>query len=443
MFSKILALLSFGVVSSWAMAAGSPVRPIRPIIPNDTYFTSQWNLHNKGPGLTPVGQGEVQGPDHAHIAEAWSLLQELGLVDDVQDVGRSIRLAVIDDGFDLQHEDLKDKFVASKNFGGPVKANNLFSTSPNNFHGTLVTGLAAASADNGKGIVGACPGCRIVAARMGGDKPSGSIEKYYEKIFDWVMEQNPDVINCSWGPDPSMTPEFAQKLIDRLAREGRKGKGTVVVFAAGNTGQDFMWNHFANNSGVITVGASNSKGERHSFSNFGPTMDVLAPTSGGKSKGTQLIDPIWTTDNYVAPDCLAPGSQPSQHCSDMAGWTPYSDMAGGDSWEGRYSDRFSHTSSAAPIVSGVVGLILQANPQLTAGQVQKVLQNSADRIAPADAKYDEDGFSMRYGYGRVNALRAVALAYEMSGKKLSPELRARIDVTSPCTRTSCWKAPYR
>ncbi len=438
MYSKILAMLSLGVVSSVAWAFGSGITPIKPLIPNDTYFTSQWNLHNKGPGMTPMGQGLVQGDDHAHIAEAWGLLQELGLARNVSDIGKTVRLAVIDDGFDLQHEDLKDKFVATRNFGGPVKTNNLFSTSPNNFHGTLVTGLAAAAGNNDKGIVGVCPGCQIVAARMGSEKPAGPIEKYYEKIFDWVMEQKPDVINCSWGPDPSMKPGFAKYLIDRLAREGRDGKGTVVVFAAGNTGQDFTWNHFASYPSVITVGASNSLGQRHAFSNFGPNMDLLAPTSGGKIAGSTYIDPIWTTDNYVAPDCLAPGGKPNAHCSDMAGWTPYSNMAGGDSWEGRYSDRFSHTSSAAPIVSGIVALMLEANPKLRTDEVQSLLQQSADRIAPTDARYDSQGFSMRYGYGRVNALRAVALAYERSGKTLDASLKARIDATSPCTRGNCW-----
>ncbi|HYX34626.1 MAG TPA: S8 family serine peptidase [Oligoflexus sp.] len=443
MYSKIFALLSLGVVSSWAWAAGSAKTHILPLVPNDTYFTSQWNLHNEGPGLTPMGKARVQGNDHAHIGEAWGLLRDLGVVKNVRDIGKTIRLAVIDDGFDLQHEDLKDKFVATKNFGGPVKFNNLFSIAPNNFHGTLVSGLAAASGDNGKGIIGACPGCRIVAARMGGDKPTGSIEDYYEKIFDWVLAQNADVINCSWGPDPSMSPGFAKHLVDRLAREGRKGKGTVVVFASGNTGQDFTWNHFASYPGALTVGASNSLGMRHSFSNFGPNLDLLAPTSGGKGTPTQYIDPIWTTDNYVAPDCLLPGGAPTPACSDQAGWTPFSNMAGGDNWEGRYSNRFSHTSSAAPLVSGVVALVMQANPNLTAGEVQSILQQTADRIAPKDARYDNRGFSMLYGYGRINALRAVAVAYEMGGKSLDDSTRARIDHTSPCTRKNCWDWPLK
>jgi hypothetical protein len=61
--------------------------------------------------------------------------------------------------------------------------------------------------------------------------------------------------------------------------------------------------------------------------------------------------------------------------------------------------------------------MLQTNPELSAHEVQFILQNFADRVAAADARYDAKGFSKHYGYGRVNALRAVALAYEMSGRQ--------------------------
>jgi subtilisin family serine protease len=440
MFARLFALsMTFCTL---AAGAETQLTRINPMAPNDTYFTSQWNLHNKGPGATPMGKGIVSGSDHAHIAEAWGLLHELGLVKSVQDIGKNIRLAVIDDGFDLKHEDLSEKFVAWKNFGDPVLNDNLFSMGPKNFHGTLVTGLAAAIGDNGKGIVGACPGCRLVAARMAADKPSDqTAEEYYQKIFDWVLTQNADVINCSWGPDPTTTPGFAQQLFDRLAREGRGGKGTVVVFASGNSGQDMAWNVFASTPQAIVVAASDSTGKRHGFSNYGSGLDLVAPTSGAVGSSNRYTDPIWTTDNYLAPECLKPGAKPSSGCADKAGWTPNSNVAGGDGWEGKYSYRFSHTSSAAPIVSGVVALMLQANPELSANEVQFILQHSADRVAAADARYDAKGFSNHYGYGRVNALRAVALAYEMSGRDLDATMKTRIDLTSPCTRSNCWALP--
>ncbi len=422
-----LTLLSFLLSASQVTA----VETIPARVANDPYFTSQWNLHNKGPGATPMGKGRIQGSDHAHVAEAWQFIVELRLAGNLPDIGRDIRLGVIDDGFDLQHDDLKEKYVASRNFGGPVLENNLFSlSSPKNFHGTLVSGLAVASGDNGKGIVGACPGCRLVAARMAPETPQGlTTEEYYEQIFAWMLAQKADVINCSWGPDKAMTPGFAEQLMERLAREGRNGKGTIVVFAAGNSGQDFAWNHFASHPAAISVGASNSSGIRHGFSNFGEGLDIMAPTSGGQGNSSQYIDPIWTTDNYLAPDCLKNTAKPSSGCSDKAGWTPNSPVAGGDGWEGRYSYRFSHTSSAAPIISGVAALILHVNPELTAEEVQTILQQTADKIAPKEAKYDANGRSLQYGYGRVNALRAVAKAYESSGRVLTAEQKAGIDQT--------------
>ena len=61
---------------------------------------------------------------------------------------------------------------------------------PTNFHGTMVTGIAAAKVNNGKGIAGACPGCKIIAARMNDKPPSGmSPSIYYEWIFDWVISE--------------------------------------------------------------------------------------------------------------------------------------------------------------------------------------------------------------------------------------------------------------
>ena len=66
----------------------SAVEKIPPLVANDLYFTSQWNLHNKGPGPTPMGKGKIQGSDHAHIAEAWQLIVELGLAKNLSEIGQ-------------------------------------------------------------------------------------------------------------------------------------------------------------------------------------------------------------------------------------------------------------------------------------------------------------------------------------------------------------------
>jgi subtilisin family serine protease len=381
------------------------------LIVNDPYFPDQWNLQNPGPRTNQDQRGRVAGGDSAFIAESWQFILQKGRTGSVAEVGKDVRLAIIDDGFDLQHEEFAGKVVASANFGGPVLDNNLFSNSPRNFHGTLVTGIAAARANNGVGIAGACPGCQLILARMASEPPAGlTKEQYYDRIFDWVLKQKPDIINCSWGPGEADRSGYFEALVEKLTREGRGGKGVIVVAASGNDGGDLAQNNgLAAQPAVIAVGGSNSLGQRHSFGRTGPGLDLLAPTTGGGSAG-KYVDRIFTTDNYLRPDCLKPGQKPSSGCSDQSGWSPQTPMAGGDGWEGRYSYRFSHTSAAAPLVSGVVGLMLAVNPKLTADEVQDILQQSADKIDAAAAQYDPSGFSPTHGFGRINALKAVQMA---------------------------------
>jgi hypothetical protein len=417
-----------------------------PLATDDPYFPDQWTLHNEGDFWTADERGYVGGADHAHVAQAWRLLQELGTAADVAQMGQDVRLAVIDDGFDLAHEDLAGKFAASENFGADdLVSGNLFAnTGTKNLHGTLVTGIAAAVADNGLGLAGACPGCALVAARMAGDPADvgTTSDDYYDLIFGWVMDQGADVINCSWGPDDTLPTTYYDALVTDITTNGRGGLGTTMVFAAGNSGEDFSWNGFASHPNTIAVGASDSFGARYDFSNFGDALDVLAPTSGGEKVSTltssYYVDRIWTTDNFISPSCLGDGEAPSSGCSDDAGWNPDSTMAGGDGWWGRYSYRFSHTSAAAPLVSGIVGLMLHAAPGLTAAQIAQILDATADKVSAADAAYGADGRSTTYGFGRVNALWAVAHAYLLGGGAISDEIREEIEAASPCTQPDCW-----
>ncbi|RYZ72801.1 MAG: hypothetical protein EOP09_02705 [Proteobacteria bacterium] len=381
------------------------------VLPNDPYYSEQWNLQSRGPFKSADGKGTVRGGDHAHVQEAWQLLLDNKKGARVSDLGKSVRMAIIDDGFDIKHEDLKNKVAAYKNFGGPVIEGNLFSQTPKDVHGTMVTGIAAAQTDNGVGIAGACPGCELVLARISSENfAPGRGEDYFQEVFDWVMKQDVDIINCSWGPDDDASREFFARLIEKLASEGRGGKGIILVAAVGNDGKDIQSDVLASQPSVIAVGGSNSLGQRLTFSRHGEALDLLAPIAGGEGKIGAYIDRIWTTDNFLAPPCLTEGVKPTTGCSDQAGLTPTSPMAGGDGWMGKYSYRFSHTSAAAPLVSGVVGLILTANPSLTAREVESILHESADKIEPGAARYDSEGFSPTHGYGRVNAARAVELA---------------------------------
>jgi len=127
---------------------------------------------------------------------------------------------------------------------------------------------------------------------------------------------------------------------------------------------------------AIAVGASTSFDCRAAYSQFGPELDLLAPSSGGG-----LSNAVVTTDRTGA-----------------AGYGP-----------GDYFSDFGGTSSAAPLVAGVVGLILSRNPGLTATRVREILESSADKVSRRLGGYDANGHSDRYGYGRIDAQRALRM----------------------------------
>jgi subtilisin family serine protease len=124
----------------------------------------------------------------------------------------------------------------------------------------------------------------------------------------------------------------------------------------------------------IAVGASTSFDCRAAYSQFGPELDLVVPSSGGG-----LSNAVVTTDRTGA-----------------AGYSP-----------GDYFSDFGGTSSAAPLAAGVVGLILSRNPGLTATRVREILESSADKVSRELGGYDASGHSDRYGYGRIDAQRAL------------------------------------
>lgn len=433
-----------GLISRPERFVKTELYSIDPLYLNDTYAQEQWNFHNTGNVTSADGKLSVKGNDHAHIFEAWQLLKTLGVVTD-SEIGKERKIGIIDDGFDILHDDLKDNFISWKNFSGPVEPGNMFSETAGtvaNFHGTMVAGVAAARGNNSAGLTGACPACSVIAARMDADPtidPELTAEEYFDSIFNWVYEEGAEIINCSWGPDADINAEYFGELFSYFATNGRGGLGTLIVFASGNSGEDFSWNPFATHPDTLSVGATDSTGSRYDFSNYGTMLDIMAPTAGGEKSGTtKYFDRIWTTDNFLRPACLAEGAVPTNGCSDQAGWTPNHPMAGGDGWWGKYSYRFSHTSSAAPLVTGVAALLLEANQALIAKEIKEILINTADKVSPMDANYDSNGHSNKYGFGRINALRAVAAAWIFGGGTITAGLKDDIDESSPCTKEDCW-----
>ena len=381
----------------------------RTYIPNDPLFFNQWHLYN-------FGDASLTGTDHTHVADAWDLMLafkgELG--------GSNVKLAIIDDGFDLTHEDFQGRFLPGYDFGdgddNPMPGNQN-SMNPDQ-HGTSVAGVAGGATDNGIGIAGACPNCQLIPIRM---NMSGitSLDASAIEAFEWAANAGADIISNSWGPadGSGQTVDMNQTLKDLVANittTGRNGLGTIILFAAGNGGESIETDGFASNPNVFAIGATNASGNRASYSDFGNSLDFMASScdidsSGGDGwSGGSYIDGIWTTDNM--------GSSGYN-----AGNTNDGDALG------NYTNSFGGTSSACPLAAGITGLVLTANPNLTKDQIYEIYKETSDKNGMDP--YDANGFNTNYGYGRLNACEAVKKAFKMAGTDMSGVVCGETPVT--------------
>lgn len=271
-------------------------------VPTDTYYKNQWHLKNTGQN------GGVFGAD-INVENAWDLTKG----------DSNITIAVIDDGFDWDHEEfsargkitkrfnLVEGGVETKLFGSGITSEQILNILLNvagagNFsHGTSVGGLAAAS-ENGKGVVGVCPNCMLLPIRIAIDLSVGTQGVVDANAQDFVAasgiakaaDEGADIINCSWGGG-TLVSDIERNAIDHAQATGRSGKGAILVFSAGNgvKGACQTSSVFApaNYSPVIAVGASTNVDRIAPYSSTGPEVDLVAPSSGcsGNIVTTDLV----------------------------------------------------------------------------------------------------------------------------------------------------------
>lgn len=342
---------------------------------NDPEFAAQWHLHN-------TGQGNGTKANDVRALGAWQL---------VGGGDRSVVIAIVDDGVDLNHPDLKANIWKNPKPGAPDRHGRDFvddsdpfnprpkvfnapfdSTHTNDIHGTPCAGVAAAVGNNGRGVAGIAWNCQLLAVKI----LAGADLAPNDRISDAIRyaAQHADVISCSWGV--ARHPDI-ESAIDYACTRGRGGRGAVVCVATGN-------NHAprirfpSSHENVVAVGACNDRGRRSAYSNYGEGLDVVAPSSDD-SPGRQRIT---TTDV---------------------------NLRGKGYSKGAYCDNFGGTSSATPLVAGVAALVLSANPSLEWKDVRDVLTSTADKIDRTRGQYTR-GYSLQYGYGRVDAEAAVRAA---------------------------------
>ena len=356
---------------------------LKAAISDDPFFADQWHLRN-GEGLIP----EVSGSDHAHVAQAWDVIFQMNRIP-----GKGIKIAIIDDGFDHDHEDLSGIYLPGHDF---YDGDDQPLPGSADAHGTCCAGVIAAKVNNGKGIAGACPECKLIPIRM--NMNSYSLDSIAIESFSWAADNGAHIISNSWGPPDNYEPmdmnQPLKDLVKTLTTTGRNGKGIIILFAAGNGDESIEDDGFASNPDVFGIGATNASGIRSSYSDYGVSLDFMTPSSD--TSGYSYTDGIYTTDNVYK------------------GYVPGT-MAGDTS--GLYAFEFGGTSSSCPLAAGIAGLVLSVNPALTKDEVYKIFKTTSDKVG--DVQYNGNGFNEYYGFGRINACKAVIKAFEMAGKDVA------------------------
>ncbi|WP_185966605.1 S8 family serine peptidase, partial [Methylosinus sporium] len=305
--------------------------------------------------------------------------------------GAGVNVAVFDPtgNVDRTHPDL------AANAGDSIKLNGNPGVEKYGAHATLVAGVIGAARD-GEGVIGVAYDATISSVAL-----STNLAVSINNLYLW---KNYDIVNNSWGISPAFADSFLansnylQTYIDAVG-EGRNGKGTILVFGAGNDRAMRNTNdqNETNSLYGVTVAGINAQTDLSSltiapgpFSTRGETILVSAPGS-----------------NIVSTSELLTSSTGTAFGSDYA------------TAEG--------TSFATPIVSGVVALMLEANPDLGYRDVQDILTYSARKVNDSATTWQTNlaknwnggglHYSRDYGFGEIDARAAVRLAETWQGQK--------------------------
>ena len=338
-------------------------------------------------------------PDDPRISEQW-LIDRIQLENAWEKTfgKRNVIITIIDTGIDYYHEDLHSNVWI--NLGEDLNANGLIEESDfngidddnNGFvddihgwdftdaphfpdggdfldrdndpmdehgHGTQIAGIIGATANNGIGIAGVAPGCQIMNLRAGTSQGLLEEDDVASAII-YAVDNGARIINMSFG-------DVATSQMLRDVIEFAYHCGVVLIASAGNSASPDV--HYPSGFlGTISVGATGEEDVLAGFSNYGPTVDLVAP-------GVSLL----TTEM------------------------------------GNKYGAFSGTSASTPVVSGVVGLMLSVRPELTNQDVRNILTSSTDDLG-------EPGWDQYYAAGRLNANRALQVDYVSQATITAPRL---------------------
>lgn len=272
--------------------------------------------------------------------EAWDITQG----------NPDIVIAILDGGFDLNHEEFQGKIFKPWNVPND---NADVNKGGNSGHGTHVAGIALANADNNKGTSGIAPKCTFMPVQLGDINGTMSYMSIING-FQYAVDNGADVINMSLGMMVSnrvkyLPPEKQRELINSAFKDEEEfwdqlfdiayQKNVVIVLAAGNDNLVIGLDPMSRSNKTIKVSAVGQDNEKAAFSNYGENSTISAPGVGIYS------------------------SVPNN----------------------RY-DYMSGTSMASPVVAGSVALIKSVNPSLSFNQIVDLMQTTGIPVDPSNGE---------------------------------------------------------
>jgi serine protease AprX len=364
--------------------------------------------------------------------------------------GKGVNIAMVDTGVDNEHPGLVGKFVAGYDAVcylhtdptcvaaglGARETDGSFDPDDGNQHGTACIGMSSATgieADGSQGeFYGSAPGSTLVDVRIGTDAGAGPFENYvleqefYESAMNgiqWIIDNKDtawagvdeslhgiDIISLSWGITShegggSDGSDMHSMILDVAMEEG-----IVVSVAAGNDGPD--------NDGLSGMGSSDlsiTVGATDDGNTITRDDDTIASYS---SRGPRRDNGDGNPLNELKPEVTAPGTNiiQAEGCVTSGGCN---NLLGGDASSNTYTSRGSGTSYAAPAVSGILALMIEANPNLTAFEMKEILKFTAERKGEPTQPEVDPFWNRDFGWGLVDAYEAVKLSIKLGDQGLN------------------------
>lgn len=369
--------------------------------------------------------------------------------------GADVNIAMVDTGVDNEHPGLNQKFIAGYDAvcyvhtdplctaGGARETDGTYDPDDGNQHGTACMGMAAATGIDASGaqtdFYGSAPDADLIDVRIGTDLGAGPFENYlieqefYESAMNglqWIIDNKDtawqgadeesygiDIISLSWGiTSHEGGGSDGEDMHSRILNEAMEA-GVVVSAAAGNDGPDNDGlSGMGSSSLSITVGATD---DQNTIDRSDDT--VASYSSRGERRDNGDGNPL----NELKPEVSAPGTNivQAEGCVTSGGCL---NVVGGSAEDNGYTGRGSGTSYATPAVSGILAMMIEANPDLSTAEMKEILKLTAERRGEPSAPDVDPFWNRDFGWGMVDAYEAVSLSIYMRDNGLT----GNVDVTS-------------